>query len=417
MRDTAEETLATQEIRLVSTNDSKLTWIGGLYYSKFEEDVGSSEFTPGIPDFFGVVRPDNLEYISRDIKELTETALFGEIGYQFTDDWQVTVGARYFSYKDVSGGAQDLPLLNTLEGNADSDDITLNIDKQAATDTGTLFKINSSYDIQKDMMAYLTISNGYRVGGVNSAKPCTSEDLANPGQALCALPNEADFNEDKTLNKEIGFRSKWLDNRLTFNAAFYQVDWENIQISGRTENGSLDIITNAGDAVTRGAELTGQFTATANWQFNNTFAYTKAEIKGDAPLLGASDGDRLPATPEQQITSELRYIGDHQKFSASYSINYQSDVLTSVNNVNGGQSLPGFAIHTLTASYDDENWRISAYINNLFNKYAVTSVRNNLNDVKDINDDTTGGKQFTLRSYGEYITEPRSIGVNVKMKF
>tara|TARA_R110001592_G_scaffold238227_2_gene497739 strand:- start:30849 stop:30995 length:147 start_codon:yes stop_codon:yes gene_type:complete len=32
-------------------------------------------------------------------------------------------------------------------------------------------------------------------------------------------------------------------------------------------------------------------------------------------------------------------------------------------------------------------------------------------------DDTTGGKQFTIRRYGEYITEPRSIGVNVKMKF
>ncbi len=415
-RDPLEEKLTTQEVRLVSTSESKLSWIAGVYFSKFESDETSSEFTPGIPEFFDVVRPDNLEFISRDIKTLKEQALFGEIGYQFTDQWQVTLGARYFEYNDVSGGAQDLPLLNTLLGDSGPTEVNLNIETREAEDNGSLFKLNTSYKFQEDMMTYLTISNGYRVGGVNGVKPCTADDLANPGQALCALPNEEAFTEDLTLNTELGFRSKWLDKRLTLNAALYQVDWEDIQLAGRTDNGGLTITSNAGNAITKGFELSTQFVPNRNWQFTGTFALTKAEIKGDAPLLGAGDGDRLPASPEKQMTTELKFIGDDQKFSAAYNINYQGDVLTSVNEVDGGQKLPSFTRHALSASYHGSDWRVSLYINNLFNEYAVTSVRNNLDNIRDIFDDDDN-RQFSLRSYGEYITEPRAIGINFKMKF
>jgi len=330
-RDPVEEKLTTQEIRLVSTNDSKFSWIAGVYYSKYQEDVRSSEFTPGIPQFFEVDRPDNLEFIQRDIKTLKEQALFGEVGYQFTDKWQVTLGGRYFKYNDVSGGAQDLPLLNTLLGDSGPTEVNLDIETRKAKDNGSLFKLNTSYKFDQDLMSYVTVSNGYRVGGVNGANPCTADDLANPGQALCALPNEEAYTPDRTLNKEIGLRSKWLEKHLTFNAALYQVDWKDIQLAGRTQNGGLTITQNAGNAVSKGLELSGQFVANKNWQVNSTFALTKAEIKGTAESLGANDGDRLPASPEKQVTTELRFTGNDQKFSAAYSITYQSDVLTSVN--------------------------------------------------------------------------------------
>ncbi|WP_164503596.1 TonB-dependent receptor [Pleionea sediminis] len=415
-RDTEDEELTTQEIRLVSTSDSKLSWIAGVYYSDFEEDVWSYEFTPGIPEFFGVIRPDNLEYVSRDVKELTETALFGELSYQFTDDWQITLGTRYFKYKDVSAGAQDLPLLNTLEGNAGPTEVNLDLESHEADDNGTLFKLNSSYKFEDNLMSYITVSNGYRVGGVNGVRPCTPDDLANPGQALCGLPNEEAFKEDLTLNQEIGIRSKWLDNQLTLNAALYQVNWEDIQLAGRTENGGINITTNAGEAVTRGFEITAQYNAGSNFQINSTFAFNDAQLKGDAEGLGAEDGDRLPATPEQNLTSEFRYIGDDGKFSAAYSFFYQSDVLTSVAEVNGGQKLPSFTLHNLTARYKKDDWSVSFYINNLLNEYAVTSVRQNLTKVRMIEDDL-GNPLFTLRYHGRYITQPRTMGAVFHMNF
>lgn len=84
----------TQELRLVSTSTGKWNWIVGGFYQDSHINAKSREFTPGYPEFLGAVRPDNLEFYSVDREHLTEDAIFGEVGYHVTDNWQVTVGGR-----------------------------------------------------------------------------------------------------------------------------------------------------------------------------------------------------------------------------------------------------------------------------------------------------------------------------------
>ena len=102
-QENGEEETFTQEVRLVSTNDSWFNWIVGAFYSEHYEVGTSSEFTPGFVPFvnqpgldFGYTdRPDALEYFQISQSNLTETAIFGELGFDITDKLSITVGGAF----------------------------------------------------------------------------------------------------------------------------------------------------------------------------------------------------------------------------------------------------------------------------------------------------------------------------------
>ncbi|CAN0582464.1 unnamed protein product, partial [Laminaria digitata] len=81
-----------QEVRLVSTTDSRFNWIVGAFYNNSDVTSYSQEYTPGYADYVGFDRPDDLEYYSQFYSSLEEAALFGEVGFDITDRWTVTVG-------------------------------------------------------------------------------------------------------------------------------------------------------------------------------------------------------------------------------------------------------------------------------------------------------------------------------------
>ena len=89
-RDVQKDESFTQEIRLVSTTDGPLSWIVGGFYNKFDLFSTSEEFTPGLPEFLGVIRPDNLEYFSiadQSVRFDAEYTLVGSsgAGYDLSD--------------------------------------------------------------------------------------------------------------------------------------------------------------------------------------------------------------------------------------------------------------------------------------------------------------------------------------------
>ncbi len=119
-REDADEDTFTQELRLVSTSDGPFNWIIGGFYYDYESNSLSQEFTPGFDQFAidelgGVqLRPDSLEYYEELHGNQKETAAFGELGYDITDAWQVTVGARWFKYESKVTTGFALPLLDTV---------------------------------------------------------------------------------------------------------------------------------------------------------------------------------------------------------------------------------------------------------------------------------------------------------------
>ncbi|MBB1293829.1 MULTISPECIES: TonB-dependent receptor [unclassified Pseudoalteromonas] len=431
--DTSKRDSFTQEIRLVSNSDSAFNWIVGGYYNKLETHSDDREYTPGLTEFWGDDIPNlqqDLEYILVSDSETTEKALFGEVGYAFTDQFNVTLGARFYEY-DVSTTAGSATPLYSGDFESLND---LAMENVSASDNGNLFKFNASYTFDSGVLAYFTVSEGFRIGGGNGIAPCP--DVLPEQQIVCALPNEEDYKPDTTVNYELGFKSSWFKNRLHFNAALFNVDWKDAQVGTATVNGQELITSNAGAANSKGVEISSRAIIADNWTAYATYAYAKAELTEDAPgLLGTldkkytqyqayydgTDGDRLPGAPEHQLSFGLRYeqdVLDDKLLSINYGMTAQSDVITKVGLKADGETLAGYALSNLSAKLTGDMWSATIYVDNLFDKYAFTSVRRDkswagMAKYEELNKELPE----LQRVYGHYTTAPRTIGMKFTYNF
>ena len=416
----------TQELRLVSQSDSDLSWIVGGFYNKTDTDASSREFTPGFDQFavdnFGgaQLRPDSLEYLEITGSKVTESALFGEVGYQVTDKFDITIGARFYEYDVESKAAFDFPLANTLYEGAAPDAISVNFEENEAGDNGNLFKFNAKYQFTDSVMAYATISEGFRIGGSNGLVPCPTP-LPEDQQTGCGTPDEMLYDADTTTNYELGFKSTWMRSQLHFNAALFNVDWDNAQIAGATTVGQLPYLSNAGSANAKGIEIATRAILSDSFTAYATYAYTKAELTSDAPYLfnadgtdGAKDGDRLPGSPEHQFSMGINYqteVFNDKTLDINYGLTAQSDVISKVGLRDNGEALPGYSLSNISAKLTADAWSTTLYVDNLFNKYAVTSVRRSDADI------TTANGADIQRNYGYFINRPLTVGIKFNYKF
>ena len=416
----------TQELRLVSQSDSDLSWIVGGFYNKTDTDASSREFTPGFDQFavdnFGgaQLRPDSLEYLEITGSKVTESAIFGEVGYQVTDKLDITIGARFYEYDVESKAAFDFPLANTLYEGAAPDAISVNFEENEAGDNGNLFKFNAKYQFTDSVMAYATISEGFRIGGSNGLVPCPTP-LPEDQQTGCGTPDEMLYDADTTTNYELGFKSTWMRSQLHFNAALFNVDWDNAQIAGATTVGQLPYLSNAGSANAKGIEIATRAILSDSFTAYATYAYTNAELTSDAPYLfnadgtdGAVDGDRLPGSPEHQFSMGINYqteVLNDKTLDINYGLTAQSDVISKVGLRDNGEALPGYSLSNISAKLTADAWSTTLYVDNLFNKYAVTSVRRSDADI------TTANGADIQRNYGYYINRPLTVGIKFNYKF
>lgn len=441
-----EEERINQEIRLVSTSDGPLNWIVGGYYNEAETAGFSAEFVPNYVPYvnqpgldFGLTdRPDALEYFSTGNDKLTESALFGEIGYDFTDKLTVTIGGRYYEYDLEAASSVDFPLFEPLSFTPQSVSQIKNnpFDPALAqSDDGFLYKFNLAYDVSDDLLVYGTISEGYRIGESNGIGDCTAFD-PNATQGACALapgqqfgPNPGDiaqfderqYGPDKTTNYELGFKSTLAEGDLTLNGAVYYIDWSDPQLDSATVNAGLTITINAEGAESTGGELSADWQATDNLRLRGSVSFVDAKLTADVPSLVRTitppgfatafedgiSGDRLPGAPENQFSVFGSYdFGPFHNgdltFNAGYS--WQGDVLTRTGGRGSSVTLDSFGIANASAVYDADTWSATFFVNNLLDEYAETGIRGTA-----LSNQTVNGAN--VRSHGAFVAPPRSIGV------
>lgn len=401
-REIADEDRVNQELRLVSTGTAPLSWIVGVFYHDYELDASSEEFVPGIPEFFGLDLPTgDLEYLQITRQNLTERAIFAELSYAFTDRLDVAIGGRRFEYDTDQFVAFDIPLV----------DIS-NAESNVAEDDGFLGKINASYAFNDNVTGYATLSEGYRIGGVNSIAPCVLP--LPPGQNVCALPDEILIEPDRTTNFEIGVHSTLGGGRTILNAAIYQIDWEDIQTQSTTANGAVPITVNGGEAESEGLEVSFQTQLANGWGFAGAYAYNQAELTSDAPGLVDGDdafaGDRVSGTPEHQASfsvSHARTLANGWDLDVAYGLTSSSDVYTKVGLRSDGEVLGGYTLHHASVGVGRDRWQATLYADNLTNKFAETAVRQDPTFIRDVAD-------FTLRRYFRNVLRPRTIGIEFR---
>jgi outer membrane receptor protein involved in Fe transport len=347
----------THELRLASANDGPFNWVVGLYLDDLDEiDLAETlEFTdPTTPGAAPVIGEGALLFFIGGPETFKEEAVFGEVTYDFSDDWQVLVGGRFFDWEVDND--QDTVFLGTGFGQ----------ETGSVGDDDSFFKVQLTHKLDEDKLVYLTRSEGFRIGGFN---PFVGPNF---NSSLDFLK----FDPDRLINNELGLKSTWKDNRVLLNAAVYLMDWQDVQTVVFDSIGVFAFTANASDLEAEGfeVEVATQDLLAPGFYAAASFTYNDNEFTDDAvvfPGVGSlvSKGEKLRRTPKSTWAVDLGRdftIGD--RIAAYARANYWHKDATTTEGFNRGDGavpIPAQDILNASAGAYFGNWEIKLALDNL----------------------------------------------------
>jgi len=383
----------THELRVSSTGDGPFNWTVGGFLQDRKTVVRSTLLTADpntgkLQDFVD----ENLFYDRTINDKLKQTALFAELSYKFFDALTLTLGTRYYEYKKLVGGRID-------KGQVHYSSRVTPYQEQRSKEDGFVHKINVAYEFSPSLMIYGQAAEGFRPGGVNQ---------------VIGLPAAlAAYSSDSLWNYEVGMKSQPLPG-VYFNLTGYRIDWDNLQVSGRTSGtGSVfGLISNAGAARIEGVEAELSVYPMPGLSLSTNVGYTDAKLSEDqvseVVVATGRKGDRLAFVPKWSLSGTAEYTWaihdsldglvrlDAAHVSSSYSTLSSTDTyrrkVDSYELVNArfGVQAP------------EGEWSVYFFVNNVFDAAAVNSRSSSSN---------TGGKTMV------YSAPPRTFGLSLMKKF
>ena len=355
-----EQEQFSQELRLLSPRDRRLTYTLGAYW--FEQDLeqfNTQAGTAGL-DLLGALPPGLL--LGTDmVSSVDETniALFGQGEYALTDRLSLIAGARVLR-SEISGD-----LMRTVTPGAvgpyAGQSLTSVPLRGKVNDSAIAWRFGLQYFLSDATNVFATVSRGYKAGGVVSGLT-----INGVGPAADTLPT---VDAEIPLQYELGVRSQGLDGRLTANlTAFYTtIDDFQAQALVPAPNGTTVFsVTNAGKAETYGFEGELSLLATDALTLSVAAAYTKATFED---FTGAPCYALQPVGPGACIDGNGDGRGDFQDLSGGDLANAPEWVVNALARYEFQLlGLPAFAQagasyrdDTLSSNSNDPNTRIGSY--------------------------------------------------------
>ncbi|BCW87636.1 Vitamin B12 transporter BtuB [Alphaproteobacteria bacterium SO-S41] len=351
-----------QELRLVGSS-GRISWLGGLFY--FRDDVKTTHQTVT----FG---PDSANYAGgvgfQDVNfpvSTTTKSVFAQIGYDVTEDFNITAGLRYS--EDEKSGYVRLALLN-LTGGLFREVVPAT--NRSATFRSTTGSITATYRLNDSALLYASYSTGNKAGGfAGVASPTTVQ-----------IP----FDEAEVAATEIGIKSDWFDKRLRVNLSIFNNDYDNLQLAQAVPiAGVVQTITqNAAKARAYGADLEVRAFITPELEFNLSYTYLHARIDEYLFAPGVVLTDITPArNPDHSGVVGLTYttaLGDGElrlNGNVAFKSKYNNDIGRSAAGVVLLAPTPAYELFNAQISYAWDDYEISAYVKNITNEeYYVAQV-------------------------------------------
>ena len=416
----------THELRLASPADRPIRLIAGAFYQRQTHNIEQNYIIDDITDLFTVPGTDSNIWLTQQFRVDRDYALFGEVAWDILPQLTLTGGGRLYHFDNslegffgFSAGYSSRTGVAACFGPpiVDGSPCT-NLDK-STSDTDFIHRLNLTYRFNDDALIYATWSRGFRPGGINRRGTLP--------------PYGPDFIE----NYELGLKTSWLDNRLIFNAAVYQLDWTNIQLSFLGANG-LTEIRNAGNARIRGLELDLSGRPADGLTVSLGAAFNDAEITEDFCLIAnaafdctmpgsdgtpnallAPSGTRLPLTARFKGNARARYefpVGTgaegHVQLAASYEGDRTRDLRLVERAIYG--DLEGYATVDLSAGIRSGPWSAEIFARNLFDERGALGSFINCNE--QVCGDPTGATAIGPKIY-TVVARPRTLGIRVGRRF
>lgn len=417
-----------QEFRLTSTSDSRLQWMVGAFYDDVYDAWHYGAQIPTLMETNGwaaanyyacyyaangydvdcPLPPATKTYINNYAKTIKQTAIFGEVTYNLTDDWSVTGGIRWFEYdredNQLYQAPQGLPPIGSF-GRGEG------LYASEGKSSDTVLKFSTQYNLDDSKMVYFTYSEGFRLGGYNSPRAVETGSIP------------ATYGPDTLKNYEIGLKSDWFDNRLRLNVTLFQMTWEGIQINARVDGPWwLRGTFNGEEGESKGVEVSGTWQATDNLVFEGSAYFANSEYTKDTfdprGNLYLNAGQEMPNSPDEKYWLAAEYtIPDVWKGKADvwfrYDTSYQAetwDNLDAAQDQDFEALIPAWRTSNFQVGADiGEDWTVSLMARNIWNDRGVNALINSTYASEWFDDP----RWRNIRT----IQRPRTISLTVRKRF
>lgn len=329
--------------------------------------------------------------------ESKQMAVFAEGTWKVTDSVKLLLGGRYFKDKRDS----DSLVFGVFAGFTTPTSFTSQSDESIFNPRASV-----TFDISDSLTSYVSASRGFRSGGSN--------DLF--GIVPGATPEDETYDSERLTAYEIGLKGNAWDGRVSFSGALFLNQWDDLQVVTKEGPGGVgEIISNAGNAESKGIDLEATIRATDHLTFgaNATFLDTNIE---DIVASGVQYNDvDIPYVADTRLNASVTYrrpmtskLGAFVRANVSYTSEARNN-LTTLGTV--AETLPSYTTVGLRAGIEAERWAVTLFATNLTDEFIP------LRQFYSPNPDTpSGGDAIT----GEALYDqgsPRVIGVNVRFSF
>lgn len=247
-----------QEVRVQSSGDSSVDWLAGVYYDT-NDNVNATNNS--LPAAMAMV-------LFRDNDEEAESwAAFAEVGFNLNDQWSATVGGRYTDYEKNNLHNQEV-WAGVIPGQPYTDGMLAGAATFTIDNTQSDSKFQPSVTVEwrpgDDSMYYASYKEGFKAGGLDHG----------PGRSD---PDTQRIEAEEVEAIEVGAKWILLDGAMRLNAAVFNADYTNLQVSLYDPLAFAFITGNAGSASTQGLELDAQWAATDNLTISTYLSFLNAE--------------------------------------------------------------------------------------------------------------------------------------------
>jgi iron complex outermembrane recepter protein len=334
-----------------------------------------------------------------DERWITSYAQFGEVTWKATDRLTAVAGVRRFSESLEGVQTQTHPFGGFPETNSNLVPV---YDPDQSFNKFT-WRANVSYRFNDALLAYGTVSTGFRSGGLNA--------VSEPFE-----PIPAAYKPDSLTNFEVGAKGR-VSTVLDYQADVYFIRWTNIQVQQTTADGAFVYQGNAGAAKVEGVELEllahpiEYFTASLTGSWQEAYLSSGADQVLVAPGVTAYDinptlgrtGDAIPSVPRTQASLGLNYtrpIRNGWQGMAAADITYRGAENSYFASNAFNIPLASYTTIALRLGLIKDEWSVTAFARNLTDKRAQISAINSSQD-----------------PHALLTIQPRTIGLSVTRRF
>lgn len=407
---------SSQELQLVGSG-GRLKYVAGLYYFK---DDG---FTNNPQTYFD----DTFNFNSTYGFSTRAGSAYGQLDFQATDALTLTAGGRYTRERkgiDRQLGvnfAPGTPFMTLIPAGTTA----------AQTFSATTPLLSVAYRISSAINVYARYAEGFKSGGFNgefgdTGLPPDPRGLGSPAVVNANIAEtRTPFNPEKVRSFELGLKGSLDQGRLQLNAAIFQNNTRDLQLSIFQATGAASsIITNAGKATTRGVELDGLWQPVDALRLQSGYGYLHAKYDEFMDNgVNVADDRAFVHAPKNTFNmlvdgrvargawGNLHLLADYTWTDEFYTYPYQlassGPQYIPTEQVAGNTLIPSMGMLSLRLMLEDI--RIADAVT-----ARICLWSRNVTDVRKVANNIDFGPSFGNLTVG-YFTEPRTFGVDMEV--